>query len=93
MIFLDCSWPLCSHACVSQQLFFCLLNDDVDIQFISEDTTVDHAYYKELEKLSIKSLTLCPVLRLRFRGELVAELVEHQAVTQKVLSSTLRVFK
>ncbi|KAK2556022.1 hypothetical protein P5673_022017 [Acropora cervicornis] len=31
---------------------------DRDIQFISEDTAVDHAYYKELEKLSIKSLTV-----------------------------------
>jgi len=58
MVFLNCSWPLCSHACVSQQLFLCLLNDYVDIQFISEDTAVDHAYYKELEKLSIKSLTM-----------------------------------
>ena len=43
---------------VSQQLFLSLLNDDLDIQFVSEDTTVDHSYYKELEKLSITSLTM-----------------------------------
>ena len=36
----------------------CLLNDDLVIQCVSEDTTVDHSYYKELEKLSIKSLTM-----------------------------------
>lgn len=58
MGFLNRSGPLCSHACVSQQLFLSLPNDDLDIEFVSEDTTVDHTYDKELEKLSIKSLTM-----------------------------------
>ena len=55
-IFLNCSQPLCSHTCLSEQLFLCWLNDDLDLQFDSEDTSVDVDYKKELEEPSIKSL-------------------------------------
>ena len=51
--------PLFTCLCFTAALpFLATLNDDVDIQLVSEDTAVDHAYYKELEKLSIKSLTM-----------------------------------
>ena len=45
-----------------------LLVDDLDVQFVSEDTSIDDDYDKELEEPSIKSLTedwptpaLCPI--------------------------------
>jgi len=35
-----------------------LLEDDLDIQFVSEDTSIDDGYDKELEEPSIKSLAV-----------------------------------
>ena len=34
-----------------------LLDDDLDVQFVSEDTSIEDDYDKELEEPSIKSLT------------------------------------
>ena len=60
----DCSsrskeiWQICgqetSYRC--QEVRSELLDNDLDVQFISEDTSIDDDYNKELEEPSIKSL-------------------------------------
>ena len=55
-MFLVMTIPQSAPASLHQTIRGELLDDDLDIQFVSEDTSIDDGYDKELEEPSIKSL-------------------------------------